>query len=135
MIEWKYIDKDATTISVLKDFHDMKQIYDNTPPEIKAYCSSCFLKMGQHLFYGYIQIDVQILRFLQAFEYIHWVDPAWKSLPETERRILYEYYMTGNVRSGASARLQQLLNYSDRQIERMRSISLKHLATLLFGKG
>jgi len=42
-----------------------------------------------------------------------WLDPAWGALTD-EEHILREFYMTGNQRSGATARLQCELNYSER---------------------
>lgn len=42
--------------------------------------------------------------------------------------------MSDNLRSGAAARLQQTLNFSERQIHRIREKALKRMATLLFGK-
>jgi len=42
--------------------------------------------------------------------------------------------MKGSQRSGASKRIQEELNYSERQIERIREVSLTDLTNRLYGR-
>jgi hypothetical protein len=80
------------------------------------------------------KLDVLQERYRQAIEYMGWFEPAWGALTDEEQHILREFYMNGNQRSGAAARLQCELNYSERQIERLRSKALSRLSLMLFGK-
>ncbi len=69
-----------------------------------------------------------------AVEYMGWFEPAWKSLSDTDRLVLREYYMTDNRKSGATARLEARLNYGHSQIDRLRCKALSRLSFMLFGK-
>jgi len=47
--------------------------------------------------------------------------------------VLKEFYLRDSLRSGASARLQIKLGYSERNVEKIRSRALGKLAKLLYG--
>lgn len=79
-------------------------------------------------------LDVIQERYRQAVEYMGWFEPAWATLTDTEQTVLREFYMNGSRKSGATARLQEELNFSERQVERIRSRALSRLTHLLFGK-
>ena len=79
-------------------------------------------------------LDVIQERYRQAVEYMGWFEPAWATLTDTEQMVLREFYMNGSRKSGATARLQEELNFSERQVERIRSRALSRLTHLLFGK-
>ena len=55
-------------------------------------------------------------------------------MTDTEQMVLREFYMNGSLRSGAAARLQERLSFSERQIQRIREKALKRMSILLFGK-
>lgn len=79
------------------------------------------------------KLDILRERYSQAIEYMAWFEPAWASLSDTEQYILMEFYMNGNQKSGATYRLMDEFNRSERTVERLRSSSLNHLRSLLFG--
>ena len=79
-------------------------------------------------------LDVIQERYRQAVEYMGWFEPAWATLTDTEQMVLREFYMNGSLRSGAAARLQERLSFSERQIQRIREKALKRMSILLFGK-
>ena len=149
-IAWKYIDKPAATIAAVCDYENMQSVIDITPPEIKAVRermtaprSAKVTGMPKQknprgnedaIVDAIDRLDVLRERYDQALEYMAWFEPAWGALADEERVILREFYMSGNQRSGATARLQAKLSYCDRQIERMRHKALNRLSTLLFGK-
>lgn len=150
MIAWKYIDKHSATIAAIRDYSSMKDVISITPENIKALYDRMaaprsakitglpkFNNPHSHeneLADSIDRLDVMQERYNQAMEYMGWFEPAWGTLTEEEQNILSEFYANGNQRSGAAARLQVTLYYSERHIERMRSKSLSHLARMLFGK-
>ena len=79
-------------------------------------------------------LDVIQERYRQAVEYMSWFEPAWATLTDTEQVVLREFYMGDNLRSGAAIRLQERLNFSERQVHRIRAQALKRMSHLLFGK-
>lgn len=127
MIVWKYIDKEQATVSAIKDYNMMQKIIAMTPDSIKLITPATTPMR--------FSFDNDLLqnRYEAAKEYMEWFEPAWQSLNKTEQTILKEYYMTGNKRTGAPIRLSINLNYSERQIQRLRQQSLEKLASLLFG--
>lgn len=149
MIAWKYIDKTAATIAALRDYSTMKIIIDYTPDEIKttqekmASPRSAELTglpsahnplAGQARLAAQMdKLDILQVRYAQAADYMAWFEPAWSSLNDTERMILTEFYMADNQKSGATYRVMDKLNYSESHVERLRSRTLCHLCTLLYG--
>jgi hypothetical protein len=122
---WKYIDKQAFTIAALQDFNAMKDIISITPEETKETYTLIEDKGTD---------DPVIKRYDVALKYMKWFLPAWNRLKEQDRDILKEFYMSGDLRSGATVRLQHKLNYSDRQIDRLRASALKELILRLLGE-
>lgn len=78
------------------------------------------------------KLDILRERYRQAIEYMDWFEPAWSSSTDTEQRILSEFYMTDNQKSGATYCLMDELRYSESHIERLRSNALNHLRSLLY---
>ena len=150
MIAWRYIDKTHSTITAMRDYECMRTIINDTPDKIKAeyekmtaprngkitgISSTRNLHAGEDSLAEQIdKLDILRERYSSAVEYMAWFESAWGTLTDTERTILREFYMTGSLRSGATARLQHMLQYSDRQIERLRSKAMARLSLLLFGK-
>jgi len=72
-------------------------------------------------------------RYQQARKFMDWFEPAWGYLSATEQLVLREFYMRDSLRSGATARLQVKLGYSERNVDRIRGRALGKLAKLLYG--
>jgi DNA-directed RNA polymerase specialized sigma subunit len=149
-IAWKYINKADATIAVIRDYDNMRVIINTTPEEIKA----AFDKMSapassrltgmpgarnphaaeKKMTDGIDRLDHLSERYCTAVEFMAWVGPAWETLSDKEQMVLSEFYGSGNLRSGANARLQSRLDTSEATIERLRASALSRLITLLFGK-
>jgi len=150
MIAWRYLDKNAATLAALRDYESMRAIINNTPDEIKdvyermtaprsakvtVLPSARSNQTGADKLADQVdKLDVLRERYSTAVEYMAWFEAAWGTLTDTERTILREFYMSGNQRSGAAIRLQTVLQYSDRQVERLRSRAMSRLSVLLYGK-
>lgn len=150
MIAWKYIDKHSAAIAAIRDYSSMRDVINITPQEIKNLYdrminprSSKITRMPKTykprsgedtLAVSLDKLDVLQERYRQAIEFMGWFEPAWGSLTDAEQQVLREFYGSGNLRSGATARLQIDLNYSDRQVERLRNKALSRLSLILFGK-
>ncbi len=150
MIAWKYIDKPGAAISAIRDYNNMREIVNITPQEIKNVYDRMVSPRGGRisglprarnpkageakLVKSLDELDVLQERYRQAIEYMGWFEPAWASLSDEEQKILRGFYMGESLRSGASARLQQELNYSEAHIDRQRRRALSRLSLLLFGK-
>lgn len=149
MIASKYINKNAAAVAAIQDYNNMRFIINNTSQEIKdvyeKMTSPRNLKLsgmpsahnpqaGTDKLADHIdKLDILRERYTQAIEYMAWFEPAWANLSDTEQYILSEFYMYGNQKSGATYRLMDELNRSERTVERLRSNSLNHLRSLLFG--
>ncbi len=150
MIAWKYLNKPSATVAAMQDYWTMREIINITPQETKELYDR-MISVGSRPLTGLPTswnpqagedrlvksldtLDVIQERYRQAVEYMSWFEPAWATLTDTEQMVLREFYMNDNLRSGATARLQQSLNYSERQVDRVRSKALSRLAHLLFGK-
>lgn len=150
MIAWKYIDKPGAAVAAIRDYGNMRQIINITPQEIKdlyermvnprssrltGLPSARNPQAGEEkLVKSLNELDLLQERYRQAIEYMSWFEPAWGTLSDTEQKILREFYMGENRKSGATTRLQQELNFSERQIERLRSRALARLTHILFGR-
>jgi len=149
VIAWKYINKASAVIAALRDYHNMRFIINNTPDEIKDVYGGMIAPRNPKLTgmpsvrnpqSGLDKLSAQIdkldilrERYSAAIEYMAWFEPAWSNLTDTEQHILSEFYMTDNLKSGATYRLMDEYKYSERKIEQMRSNALKHLCVLLLG--
>jgi hypothetical protein len=149
MIALKYINKNAAAVAAIRDYNNMRFIINNTPQEIKEIYEKMTSprspkfsgiptahnpQAGTDKLAAQIdKLDILRERYSQAIEYMAWFEPAWASLTDTEQYILTEFYMNGNQKSGATYRLMEELNCSERTVERLRSSSLNHLRSLLFG--
>jgi hypothetical protein len=149
MIASKYINKNAAAVAAIQDYNNMCFIISNTPQEIKDVYEKMVLPRSQKLTEMPVarnlqagndklvaqidKLDILRERYSQAIEYMEWFEPAWLNLTGTERHILSEFYMNNNQKSGATYRLMNELNYSESHIERLRSNSLNHLRSILYG--
>jgi len=149
LIALKYINKNAATVAAIRDFNNMKFIINSTPQEIKEVYEKMTspkntvltgmptarnLQAGTDILTEQLdKLDILRERYSQAIEYMEWFEPAWSNLSEMEKYILKEFYMNGNQKSGATYRLMEVLNRSERTVERLRSNALNHLRSLLFG--
>jgi hypothetical protein len=127
----------------------MSAIIDNTPEDIKAVYETMAAPRssvpsglppafdplsGQEKLAAHVdKLDVLRARYCVAVEYMAWFAPAWNTLNANERRVLEEYYMADNQKSGAAARMEYALGYCDRHIRRIKAKALVRLSTLLFG--
>lgn len=150
MIAWKYINKPSATILVLQDYTTMREIINITPQETKELYDRMFSpgsrtmtglpaswnpQAGEERMINCLDtLDVIQERYRQAVEYMSWFEPAWATLSDVEQLVLREFYMNDSLRSGATVRLQERLNFSERQIQRIKEKALRRLSTLLFGK-
>lgn len=150
MIAWKYLNKPSATVAAMQDYSTMREIINITPQETKELYDR-MVAVGSRRVTGVPAgwnpqagedrlvksldtLDVIQERYRQAVEYMGWFEPAWATLTDTEQMVLREFYMNGSRKSGATARLQEELNFSERQVERIRSRALSRLTHLLFGK-
>lgn len=149
MIALTYINKKAATIEAMRDYENMKHIIATTSQEIKNEYEDIFNVRSSQIdgmpkihnsqagvnkvVNGLDKINFILERYRQAMEYMHWFEPAWETLNEEEKLIMEEFYMQGNQRSGAIARIEAKINYSPRQIDRFRHKSLERLALHLYG--
>ncbi len=126
MIGWSYLDKRRAAIAALQDYTAMKKIL-----AIQGVEEGTGAGMMARSF---DKIDVMQQRYKHAREFMDWFEPAWCFLDDTEQLVLTEFYMRDSLRSGATARLQIKLGYSERNVDRIRSRSLGKLAKLLYGE-
>jgi len=150
MIAWMYLDKPAGTVAAMRDYDSMRAVINNTPDEIKEVYerlsaprdakltglpSARSQQASEDKLAAQIdKLDVLRERYGSAVEYMAWFDAAWGTLEDNEQMILREFYMTGDQRSGASARVECAIGYCERHIRRMKDKALARLSILLFGK-
>lgn len=149
MIAMKYINKTAATVAAVRDYENMRFSINHTPQEIKDIYEHMTSprgpklsgmplvnnpQAGDDMLAAHIdKLDFLRERYSQAFEYLAWFEPEWSSLTKMEQHNLSEFYITDNQKSGATYRLMNELSYSESQIERLRSNSINHLRSLLYG--
>ena len=150
MIAWKYIDKSSATIAAIRDYTSMRNIINITPQDIKDLYDRMVSprsskpshaprsynpgKAEEMLTSSLDKLDAMQERYRLAIEYMGWFEPAWSGLTDDEQLIMREFYMGESQRSGASARLQERMNFSEPHIERLRRKALTRLSIMLFGK-
>jgi len=115
-IIWKYIDTEKASIKALEDYQNMKKLQLILSTEATR------------------TSDPNSYRIQQNKEFLEWFEPSWNALEDEEKLILKEFYMTGNLKSGAGIRLQLKLNYSERHLHRLRGDAIAKLSMMLFGK-
>lgn len=149
MIAWSYLDKKTATIAALRDYTNMKNIIETTSeavkneyenmqgprsPQISDMPKAYNPKAEEEMVVKALdKIDILLLRYKQAKEFMYWFEPAWSCLDDTEQLILREFYMSESLRSGATARLQIKLGYSERYVDKIRGTSLGRLTKMLYG--
>ncbi|WP_461206088.1 ArpU family phage packaging/lysis transcriptional regulator [Clostridium sp. DL1XJH146] len=150
MIALTYINKNSATIAAMKDYESMKQIIATTSQDVKDEYDDIISinspsfddmpkahnpKAGENKLVSKLdKINIMRERYKQAIEYMAWFEPAWQMLNDNEKLILQEFYMNGNQRSGANARISVELGYSSRQIERFRHKGIQCLMLNLYGR-
>jgi hypothetical protein len=134
----------------MRDYMNMRSVINITPEDIKELYSRMIsprnakitgmpksknhCKHEDMLAASLDELDVMQERYRQAIEYTGWFEPAWASLTDDEQLVLREFYMSGSQITGACARLQQQLSYSERQVYRIKETAMKRLSLMLFGK-
>ena len=150
MIAWKYLNKPSATVAAMQDYDTMREIINITPQETKELYDRMLSPGGRQmtglpaswnpqagedrLVRSLDTLDVIQERYREAVEYMCWFKPAWATLSDAEQTVLREFYMGESRRSGAAARLERQLNFSERQIHRIRERALRRISMLLFGK-
>jgi len=142
---WKYESSTTDTIAALRDYEDAKTIMEITERNIRDTRDTISAPRSPPLDGMPFarsnsdtkekQIDRIIAlerRYQKAYEFVKWFEPCWEVLSKKERRVLEEYYLQGGFRNGARYRLAKELNYSVRQIERLRNTAIERLQSLLF---
>jgi len=128
----------------MRDYENMKNIIESTPERIKhgdknlAYSELAMpfsqkIRADAGIASSIQNVDFIKERYSGAKDYMEWFLPAWNNLKAQDQTILREFYMNESKRSGASVRLQFKLNYSERQIDRLRAEALETFSTLLLG--
>lgn len=143
--------KNYATILAIKDYDKMKDIISVTPDKIKDAYDSMSSPKSPNLSGmpggGYNpsatqdkiisqldRIDSLKKRYDKAITYMSWFEPAWARLSNDEKLIVKEFYMSGNLRSGATYRLMEALHYSQRNVDRKRKKAIEHLAYMLIAE-
>lgn len=111
-ILWAYINKNNVIIKLLVDYEILRKSYHSLQTRK-------------------IKSDLDIIKFNESKEFIFWFEPSWNLLSSIEQKVLKEFYMTGNLKSGACTRLTFAFNYSERQIHRIKREALEKLAKIL----
>jgi len=123
MIGWSYLDKRRAAVAALRDYTTMKNILAITPQAVKE--TRPPPPGAEH--------TALQQRYQQAGDFMDWFEPAWGCLNDTEQLVLREFYLRDSLRSGATARLQVKLGYSERSVDRIRGRALDKLTKLLYG--
>ena len=150
MIAMSYVDKRYAARGALRDYQTMLRVMEITPGEVVAAYGDMAAPRTPVLEHGPTahdpltgelklaaaidDMDIMRERYQAAVEYMAWFEPAWKSLSEQERIILREFYMSGSLRSGATARLHEQLGLSLKHVDRLRGRALSRLSILLYGQ-
>ena len=150
MIAWQYLDKTAATIAAMRDYGTMKFIIENTDSGINKVrdkmqsprtsdTSETRASPNSNIQQNFVEesmvrLDAMGERYRQARDYMTWFEPAWRSLSETDRRILQESYMNDNLRSGSTMHLADELSYSESHIKRLRQQALARMQGYLYGR-
>ena len=148
MNDTKNAGKTTATIAAIRDYDNMCLIIANTPDMIKERYEDLATPRNTKLdgmpktnnpftlediwVEGLEKLDLMQKRYYKAEMFVMWFEPMWLSLSNQERMIL-ETYKHSDTRSGSIARLATELNYSTRQLSRMRQKALSLLSELLYG--
>lgn len=111
-IMWKYLDKRAAVVEVLRDFSSMRSIIENTDAEVQQrYGSLTGLRSvnmdgmpkahnpqasEETIVNGIEEIDILKQRYMDAVEYMDWFLPAWNELSEEDQYVLDVFYRLGD---------------------------------------
>jgi len=124
MIGWSYLNTRTAALAALRDYPAMQNILAATPQAVKTAAGEDRTDAEQ---------TTLPQRYQQAKAFLDWFAPAWDYLNPTEQLVLKEFYLRDSLRSGASARLQVKLGYSERNVDKIRSRALGKLAKQLYG--
>lgn len=150
-IMWKYLDKRAATIAVMKDYKDMQFILDHTDELIAAQrdrmvglASPNMDGMphvhnpgaGENRIVGVVdEIDILKERHQLAKEYMAWFRPAWEQLSDDEKYVLESFYGDANTYGGnAVYYVAEYFRCEQTSAYKRKNRALDHLTLLLFGK-
>ncbi len=150
-IMWSYLDKRSATITVLKDYSDMRFINDNyhqqhqqledkmvglTSPQLS-------LSPGGHgysnrqedrLVNGLTKLNCLNERYQSARAYLEWFEPAWRELTPDEQWLLDVCYRTPNqsVSKGLLLASDHFFIAKSTAYNK-KNLALDHLTLLLYG--
>ena len=149
MIAWKYLDKQAATVSALKDFENMTCIISLTPDKIKNAEDDMATPRGNSIYdmpyarnlhshedmtlNSISKIDVLKERYKQSVEFMDWFKPVWYILSEEEQIILSEFYFVTGKKIDAVENLSEILFCGRSDIYRGKDKAVEHLSVLLYG--
>jgi hypothetical protein len=148
-IIWDYVSKKHIAIKAIKDYKNMLKIVEITPggikekresitspgsPNFEALSGARNPKSLENKIVNFLSsVDVISARYNRALEFLEWFEPAWNSLEDLERYVLMEFYC-GEAGGGNTAiRLSLELNYSERQIYRLKTEVLDKFSMILLG--
>lgn len=149
-ITWRYIDRRAAAINVLRDYATMETIIESTPDDLKAIeadlpsLSSTILDGSRRAFNPTAaedkilrhleRIDNRTRKYLQAKDYMDWFNPAWQALTDEERDVLEVCFLSGyESATDAIYEVQERLNVERSTTYNRRKTALDHLTVLLYG--
>ena len=149
-IMWKYLDKQAAVIQVLKDFDNMQFIIDNTDDDIRME-ESRLVGIGspnmdgmphahnpqageERIINSLEKIDTLKERYRQAVEYMNWFLPAWEKLSEDEQFVLDVFYRQNEYGAEAAKAVCEYFSVERNTAYKKKSRALDRLVLLLYGK-
>jgi len=148
MMEREAINRTDDVKSAIRDYPRMRYIYDNSPDVAKE-VHEAMISPGKTqpselpAVQSSSEVDGKIPRLIDRLDslqqqyydamlFISWFEPAWLHLQAVEREVLTEFYMSGNLRSGATYRLMSSLHKSAAWVDYNRRRSLRRLERHLY---
>ena len=147
MTERRFPDRVSEAKAAIHDYPRMRFIIDNSPDVVKELYAEMLAPSKAKLpelpavqtsgsgcgkLSSLIdRLDKLQTRYSDAVLFMAWFEPAWLCLTDIERQVLSEFYMSGNLKSGATYRLMNDLGYCESNINRIRGKALYDLQVLL----
>lgn len=148
-IVWHYLDKRQAAINALKDFNNMAYIIEDTGEDIadiheKIETPRSSLVTGMpkeynpktsesRLVKGIDEIDVLKERYRQALAYMAWFKPAWETIDEDSRYILYEFFVRHATKTEAIQNISEQLHIERAWVYKKKEDAIRQLTLLLYG--
>lgn len=149
-ITWKYVDRSRAAIAALRDYPVMENIIATTPQELHDLRHEVLMPSpnterepvtgskdphaGETQVINYMErIDNRTRKYLQAKEYMAWVNPAWESLSDEERDVLNICFLSDYTGREAIEELQDRYCIERSAAYNRRKDALQHLTEHLYG--